>query len=326
MAKKSSKTKKSRFGNPAKAAADTSGATVTSLNGARVKRSRETLSRGYALWLSGKQRGDESITISLMILDDFFDSYLILDPQADFRSLMPDAVDEFMETAASINPQATFALRSGVRDFMEYLVESELWTGTMHDVAALQGILQQPAWPGLAPGTEVSLEDLHLDPDWIDPKEFELSDIYVPELNRDLVLRTIVASPLLKNATALLRWIGGGRKLTTKGQIFKKDQPAAFATLSHSGGVPLDTAWRSSATAGELEEDLANRFNLYLRLLSDTGFIKFENNHALVSNKGADCLADDGPHCVDVRRPAGPSSYSIQPLTVPSRAFSTTGT
>ncbi|AIY02796.1 hypothetical protein ART_3197 [Arthrobacter sp. PAMC 25486] len=292
MAKKSSKSKKSRFGNPAKAAANTGGAHVASLDEARVKRSMETLRRGFALWLSGKHRGDQSIDISLMILDDFIGAYLICDPQADFRSLMPDAVDEVIETAASINPQATFALRSGIRDFIEYLVESALWTGTMHEVMALQETLKQPEWPGLAPGTELNLDSLRPDPDWLDPKEFELSDIFVPELSRELVLGTVRASPLWKNAEALLMWIGGGKSLTAKSRIFKKDQPAAFAALSHSGGGSLDVARRSSATADELEDDLITRFNLYWGLLVESGLIEFKNNRVLVSSKGAGCLAD----------------------------------
>ncbi|MDO5751628.1 hypothetical protein, partial [Arthrobacter sp.] len=227
MAKKPKSIKKSRFGNPAKAAADaTARIDAVSLADVRLERSMEALAPGFALWLESCGRSESSVDITLMILDDFFDLYRMLEPQTDARALVPDAVGEVVQASAAANPQATFAIRSGIRDYVDYLVQASLWTGSADDLPVLRDILTQPAWPGMEPGTDLNLDVVLPDvgmvgegpeTDQPDPAEMDSPDVFVPELTAELVTSTMADAPLWKNALALLDWIGDGRKVTAKG-------------------------------------------------------------------------------------------------------------
>jgi hypothetical protein len=208
------KSKKSRFGNPAKAAADAAArANSVPLRDVRLDRAMEALAPGFALWLESQGRPDADIDVSLMVLDDFFDMYRMLEPATDALSLVPEAVREVLSAAAAANPQATFALRSGVRDYVGYLVQASLWTGTSGELAELAEVFKQPAWPGVDPAT--SLAALALPPEDaavhhgnlvdgdngdddgpVDPADYSFADVFVPELAAGQFTRTALESPL----------------------------------------------------------------------------------------------------------------------------------
>ncbi|MHA7303742.1 hypothetical protein ACX80E_00600 [Arthrobacter sp. TMN-49] len=298
MAKKSKSTKKSRFGNPAKAAADAAErANLMSLADVRLDRAMEALSPGFALWLEGQTDGDKDIDFSLMVLDDFFDMYRILEPQTDALSLVPDAVREVMEVSADANPQSTFALRSGVRDYVNYLVQASLWTGTPGDLVELAEVFKQPAWPGLDPATELNLAALlpaaNIGPDLPDPADYDFPAVVVPALTAEQFIAAAASSPLWQNTVALLAWVGEGRDTTTKGILRKKDRAEAAAALRHSGAGILAEAAKAAATTAELTAESMDRLKLYWHLLASAGLIQFETGKVFVSASATDALAHE---------------------------------
>ena len=304
MAKKPKSTKKSRFGNPAKAAADAAARLdAISLADARLERIMEALAPGFALWLESLGRSESSIDISLMILDDFFDLYRMLEPQTDAMALVPDAVREVVQASAAANPQGSFALRSGIRDYVDYLVQASLWTGGADDLPALRDILTQPVWPGMDPGMDVNIDGLlpadslpevnAVDGDQVDddlnPAAMDYPDVFVPDLTAGLVTATMAEAPLWKNTLALLDWIGDGRKVTALGVLGKKERLEAAAELTHSGlGILAD----ATALTTTKEHALA-RLNVYWQLLQAAALItitptRVHLNEAAVSSLGTD--------------------------------------
>ncbi len=295
MAKKS---KKSRFGNPAKAAADTAArANLMPLRDVRLDRVMEALAPGFALWLESQGRGDAGIDTSLMILDDFFDMYRMVEPRPDATSLVPASVREVLEAATAAGPQVSFALRGGVRDYVGYLVQASLWMGTAGELAELQELFKQPASPSLdaTPGVDAFVpplagadnDDVREDDSasgggFVDPYDYDFPDVHVPKLTAEQVKSTVAASPLWKNIESLLAWVGGGRDVTTKGALRKKDRAAAAAALTHSGAGILGDAIRSSATPADLEWEALNRLKLYWHLLGGLGLITFDAGRAVL--------------------------------------------
>jgi hypothetical protein len=303
VAKKPHSTKKSRFGNPAKAAADAAArAHAVTLADVRLERAMEAIAPGFALWLQSRGRDDASIDVSLMILDDFFDMYRILEPRTDAFSLVPAAVREVLDVSADANPSSAFALRSGVRDYVDYLVQAALWTGTASEVSELADVFKQP---GLDAAVELNLDALlpvgigapeyapNEDP--IDPADIEFPAIYVPELSAEQFLAAAAASPLWKNALALLAWLGDGKDTSIKGSLRKKDRAGAAASLSTTGAGILGEAALVSATAAELEAETSDRLKLYWHLLSSLGLIEFRAARARISPRGQHCLDQTEP-------------------------------
>lgn len=261
MAKKPKSTKKSRFGNPAKAAADaaTRSTAVTSAE-ARLERAMLALSPGFADWLEAQGRPEASIDMSLLILDDFFDMYRIVEPQVDPTALVPAAVQEVMDVMADANPMGVMGMRSGVRDYVNYLAAAHLWTGTPEELQAVLEACNQTGGP-LAESGEVS------------PEDWEFADVFIPELSREEIVETAVNSPLWKNSLALLAWLGDGRELTDEGTM--ADHPDAIAALSHTGIDKLAAA----ANFATDEDRNSARLALYWELLNMAGLVAVEDNH-----------------------------------------------
>lgn len=284
------KTKKSRFGNPAKAAADASvRSQATPLADIRLERTMTALSPGFVHWLQGQRRGNASIDISLMILDDFFDMYRILEPRTTATALVPEAVREVINVAGSANPQGTIALRSGLRDYLDYLAQAALWTGTADDLAALREALQLTKSTGNSfdPEAEEALED-HLD-----VADFEFSDVYIPEVSATAFAETIHQTPLWKNARALLAWIGDGKSFTAQGLLKAKDQKAAAGCLTVIGhGVP------DGVIGGP---DMPDRLDLYWTLLEVAALIRISDSGAVLTPRGITALTDDAALNLGVR-------------------------
>lgn len=261
MAKKPKSTKKSKFGNPAKAAADaaTRSAERSSAE-ARLERAMLALSPGFADWLQAQGRPEPSIDMSLLILDDFFDMYRIVEPHVDPTALIPEAVQEVMDVMADANPMGVMGMRSGVRDYVNYLAAAHLWTGTPEE---LQTVLEACNQTGgsFADSGEVS------------PEDWEFADVFIPELSREEIVATVTNSPLWKNSLALLAWLGDGRELTEEGTM--ADAPEAIAALSHSGAGKLAAAVNFSTA----EERDSARLALYWELLNMAGLVAVVGNH-----------------------------------------------
>ncbi|MHA7268411.1 hypothetical protein [Arthrobacter sp. HLT1-20] len=261
MAKKPKSTKKSRFGNPAKAAADaaTRAAERPSAD-ARLERAMLALSPGFVAWLESQGRPNKSIDMSLLILDDFFDMYRIVEPHMDPTALVPAAVQEVMDVTADANPVGVMGMRSGVRDYVNYLESMRLWTGAPEDLIVVRDVCHQTGGPG------ADFESAEAGPaDW------EFADVFIPELSREEMVETATTSPLWKNTQALLAWLGEGRELTADGVM--DAHPDALAALAHHGMGKL------AANATTPEDELAARLDLYWELLNVVGLVSVADNY-----------------------------------------------
>ncbi|AIY02798.1 hypothetical protein ART_3199 [Arthrobacter sp. PAMC 25486] len=282
MAKKPKNTKKSRFGNPAKASADAAARTAARPSAdARLDRAMMALSSGFVDSLEAQGRPNKSIDISLAILDDFFDMYRILEPHTDPTALVPAAVQEVMEVTAHANPMGVLTLRSGVNDYVGYLAQSGLWTGTPADLAAVLEELRKTGMPEMNDGGDLTTgvdgvdggDYSYLDYEEVPLEDYEFAEVYIPELSREETVETAKNSPLWLNTLALLDWIGEGRELTDHGTLL--DQEGAAATLSHTGVGKLSAA----ANFTTPQDHDAARLALYWELLETAGLITVGDTH-----------------------------------------------
>lgn len=276
------KNKKSRFGNPVKAAADAAARGKLAAPSAqlRLDRAMAALAPGFVHYLEAAGRPDQSIDNSLIIVDDFFDLYRMVEPAANPTALTPLAVQEIMAEAEHANPLASLGLRSGMREYVSYLAQAKLWTGDAEDLAAVLAELGEQG-----PRTMGGAWDAYAgDEDYGDYGDYELAPIYVPELTKAQILTTVLASPLWQNTVALLTWIGGGKEVSGPGA------PAeAAAALSHSGLQ----VFAAAAQLTTPEEYAAARLALYWELLDVSGLITVENNRAHVPVHTQESLADE---------------------------------
>lgn len=287
MAKKPKSTKKSRFGNPAKASADAAARSAARPSAdARLDRAMTALSSGFVDWLEAQSRPDKSIDVSLAILDDFFDMYRIIEPNAVPTALVPAAVQEVMEVTGHANPLGVLTLRSGVHDYVDYLSNAALWTGTSPDLDAVLAELQKtgPAEmnDGADPTTGVGGDDYdYLDYEEVALADYEFAEIYLPELSLRDSVETMKSSPLWRNTAALLEWIGEGRELTEHGTLL--DQAGAAAALVHTDIGKLAGA----ANFTTAQDHGAARFALYWEILDTAGLITIGETHVRPSPKEA---------------------------------------
>jgi len=292
VAKKPKSTKKSRFGNPAKAAADAATRTqATRSSDARLERAMEALSPGFVAWLQSQGRPDKSIDMSLLILDDFFDMYRIIEPHMDPTALVPAAVQEVMDVTADANPLGVMGLRSGVRDYANYLDQTRLWTGTPEDLGIVRDVCNQTGGSGTG-----------FDSAEVSPEDWELADIFIPELSREEMVETAANSPLWQNTQALLAWLGDGRDLAADGTM--DAAPDALVALSHSGMGQLAAA----ATFTTPEDHRAARLDLYWELLNVAGLVSVEDNQ-LRPTPAALALAGDDDMLLAMRDLMGQFIY-----------------
>ncbi len=276
------KSKKSRFGNPAKAAADAAvrGRLAASSADVRLERAMASLSPGFVQWLELQSRPDQSIDASLMILDDFFDMYRMVEPHTDPTALVPEAVREVMATAGNTNPLATLGLRGGMQDYADYLSQAGLWTGTPDDFAAVKAELARTALAGAD-------FDNRNDDDFLNAADYTFADVYIPELTREEILETVLGSPLWKNTVALLHWIGDGKEVTEGGELV--DQAGAAATLIHSG---LGTLGEAAKFTTPQEHD-AGRLSLYWEAFEVVGLIFTQDTRVHPTERAAVSLVDN---------------------------------
>ncbi|WP_425862762.1 hypothetical protein [Arthrobacter sp. TWP1-1] len=274
------KNKKSRFGNPAKAAADAAarGKATASSADVRLERAMESLSPGFVAWLESQSRPDKSIDTSLLILDDFFDMYRMLEPQTDPTALVPAAVQEVMEVTAHANPLGVLTLRAGVRDYVDYLAHAKLWTGSAEDLDAVTAELKRT-------GTMAGRADV--EEDFLALEDYDFADVYIPELTQKEILATVLDTPLWKNTMALLDWIGDGKELTEHRTLRDFDEGAA--TLTHSGLGTLGNA----ADFTTPEDHDAARLSLYWEMLDVAGLITINESHVYVTKPVVDSSADE---------------------------------
>ncbi len=274
MAKKPKSAKKSRYGNPAKASADAAARSAERPSAeARLDRAMGALSKGYVDWLEAESRPNKSIDLSLAILDDFFDMYRILLPHPDPTNLVPAALREVMEVTAHANPLGAMTMRNGVHDYVAYLAEGQLWTGTHEDLMSILDDLAQSGIPAPAP------DDDGLDYEELPIEDYEFAEIHLPAVSPEEAAEAAASSPLWKNTLALLAWIGDGRELTEDGTV--PDREGAAATLTHTGIGKLAAA----ANFTTPQDHDAARLALYWEMISMAELVTATETHIRPTSK-----------------------------------------
>ncbi|PYI38978.1 hypothetical protein CVS30_06595 [Arthrobacter psychrolactophilus] len=293
------KNKKSRFGNPAKAAADAAarGKVAPSSADERLQRAMESLAPGFVAWLEEQSRPNKSIDTSLLILDDFFDMYRIIEPKTDPTALVPEAVAEVMEVTAHANPLGVLTLRAGVRDYVNYLAHATLWTGSADDLAAIQAELART-------GRDTEGFDADVDEE-LAVEDYEFAEVYIPELTQEETLQAVFEAPLWKNAMALLDWIGDGKDLTADRTL--QDSVGAAATLTHSGLGVLSEASKFTTP----EEHDGARLGIYLEMLDVAGLITVGDSQIYVTKPVVDASADEDDIIATMRELIGLYIFSV---------------
>lgn len=293
MAKKSKSSKKSRFGNPGKAAADAAARNhTTSATDMRLERAMSSLAPGFALWLESRGWPTTAVDNSLMILDDFFDLYRGLEPQLDPTALEPDVVAELMDAAAVTSRVAVMALGAGARDYVDYLAAAGLWTGTSEDLTAIRQELSRVTRPLTEADDEFNNFDGEFDAerfadyfegdsgdDLLTAEDEDLPDIWIPEMSHSEVVETVATSPLWQNSLALRDWIGEGRELNEHGTLI--DQTGAAAVLIHSGLGALGAAAKFTTP----QDHDAMRLSLYWDLLEANGLITVKDGQVTTTEQ-----------------------------------------
>lgn len=288
MAKKPKNTKKSRFGNPAKASADAAArSTERPSADARLDRAMGALSSGYVDWLESENRPDRAIDVSLAILDDFFDMYRILERHPDPTNLVPAALREVLEVTAHANPLGVMTLRNGVHDYVAYLAEAGLWTGTHADLMDILDELGQTAVSGADLDDELDYADLPVE-------DYEFAEIFIPDVSPEQAAEAVENSPLWQNALALLAWIGDGKEFTEHGTL--PDQEGAAATLTHTGVGTLAATANFTTPA----DHRAARLALYWELLDVAGLVTVSDTQVRPTSKQP--LRSDDPEKVLLMR------------------------
>lgn len=274
MAKKTKKTAKSRFGNPAKAAVDNgSGNTVVSFADAVARRALDSLLPDFQAWMG--QAGVESEQLQWLsrLLTDFFKNYSQSIQAPDVRNLDVNMTSMILDSAGAFHPEMREAVSLALNSYLKFLMTTQAWSGTPHNLAYLLSITTPEA---------------------------------VTEANAKFAPR-VVRSPLppaeseaaaaklvfVRRAKALLVWIGQGRELTTSGALKRKDIQGAAATVDTNAVGAASRSAAQMAEAGPLPVTSMTqlpRLMNYWSALADADLIDISTQRVTVTAEGKSYL------------------------------------
>ena len=212
MAKKSKTPKKSRFGNPAKAAAATAATTnVVSFTDAVAKRALEPLLPGFTSWMGQAGVDAEEIQRLSHLLMNFFKNYAQSIPTPEANNLDVELTSRILDSAGGFHPEMRAAVSLALNSYLKFLLTTGSWLGTP---AQLQQLITMTA-------PEAALA---------------ANSKYAQRVSRPLLTAGESAASaeelvFVHRATALLAWIGEGREVTTSGLLKRKDIQAAAACV-----------------------------------------------------------------------------------------------
>ena len=221
MAKKSSKAKKTRFGNPATAAA-AEGATasnVISFSEAVAQRAKagrlpapmDRLVPAFKDWMAAAGVPTEEIPRLASLLMNYFKNYTASVSSPDPTKLDVKLTGQILEDAGRFHPEMRVSVSLALNSYLKFLMTTQAWTGPRNDLVALLSLTDEKIF---APSSqELALYVYH---DGSDPAA----------AGADRAVR-----PYVLWTAALLEWIGDGRELTATGLLRRKDIAAAAACV-----------------------------------------------------------------------------------------------
>ncbi len=228
MAKKPKNTKKSRTGNPAKAAADNQGGnTVLSFADAVAKRALEPLMSDFQAWMGLAGVEPEQVQWLSKLLNEFFKNYSMSIPAPDVRNLDVDMTSMILDSAGSFHPEMRESVSLALNSYLKFLLTTQTWSGTPHNLAYLIAMTA----PEAVQGANAKFAPRVIRP----PQTHAESESAAEKL------------VFVRKAKALLDWIGQGREITTSGLLKRKDIQGAAACLGISA---MGSATRTPPQAG----------------------------------------------------------------------------
>lgn len=272
MANKPKSTKKSRFGNPAKAAADKSALSFT--DGVAV-RALEPMMPGFRAWMSAAGVDAEQIDWLAELLLNFFKNYAMSIADVDATNMDAPLTSKLLESAADFHPEMRLGMALSVNSYLKFLSFTQAWTGSQNDLAQLLKM----TGPEQAAANGLKLSHYVAHP--------SLTPVEAGAARAELIF--------VRRAVALLGWIGEGRELTDARLLRRKDIAGAAACVDMNA---VGAASRAILPAGD-DEPLPvtsmhqlPRLMQYWQALIDARLIVVAANRVKVTKIGHDLHKD----------------------------------
>lgn len=271
MAKKPGKSKKSRFGNPAKAASDNK---VLSFTDAAAHRSVEKLLPAFHDWLGRAGVDPEERERLSSLLMNFFRNYSASVGVPDATALDVDLATQILADAGRFHPEMRVAVSTALGGYLKFLSSMQLWTGPTADLQQLVALADQGVFE--PPARELA--------DYVHHEGMAQAAAGVDRAGRQYV----------SWAVALLRWIGDGRELTATGMLRRKDiaEAAACVEANAVGSARLELP-SSDPDAVRAVTSMAHvpRLMQYWRALIDIKLVKVSGKKIELTKAGKAFLA-----------------------------------
>jgi len=261
------KSKKSRFGNPATAAASES---VLSFTDVVAERALEPLTPRFRAWATAAGTDPEQLDWLCNLLLDFFKNYARSVPALDATNVDVPLTSKVLESAADFHPEMRVGISLALNTYLLFLSTSQAWTGTQNDLTQLLRMTgpERAAAVGRRLSQYVAMPSLT-------PQE-------AGEARAQLVFA--------RRAVALLAWIGDGRRLTDARLLPRKDIAGAAACVDMNAVGSATT--RIDPTAGPDEPRPVTsmlqlpRLMEYWQALVDTRLITVRANRVTATRIG----------------------------------------
>ncbi|GAA5228671.1 hypothetical protein [Paeniglutamicibacter antarcticus] len=202
-------------------------------------------------------------------------------------------------------PQSHAETRAGLGRFMEFLDESQLFSGSDDSYEQVYD---------LATDEDDDPEPQDLVQGWT---EVRPAVLYSSSLGEDETLTAMEALPLTEKARSFLSWIGKSKEVTGRGVLRRKDIQAAAASLGEDAvGVATGSApdfWEPEA-AGRFEVrsmSEAPQLDLYWQMLRYSGLIELTSTRIRPTERGLAFLAGEPKTSATAVRSMATTAYKV---------------
>lgn len=194
------------------------------LNAYRARRAMGAMQPAFGAWFGGSYGTLEEAAACLEAATGVAAAYLEITGRTEVTAFEPEPLVTLVDELEAEDPEAALTVVSAFHLYVDFLMETEAWTGSEEDLAECHEIL-------------VELED---------EDEAEQPVLEVPEIPGAEEGAYLATVPLVSQAVALLEWLGDGRPVTGTRALRLKDIEAAAACVGETargrGAVPTGEA------------------------------------------------------------------------------------
>lgn len=211
--------------------------TSTSVSALRAERGIDALTPAFVRWFEGTEGVPAGAAmVVLEPVKAFVTAYFEASPASEVTSFEPapfaQALDELLDGVDEEDEELLEFTVESIHGYLAFLSETEAWTGSAEDFDAIEDFFYEDddegGWKGGIP------------------------DIVVPDLTVAEELAGLSGTAMGQRLDALLRWVGTGKDVTSRGWLRMKDIEAAGAAL----GLAVRGAKLSAHKAPEGQETL----------------------------------------------------------------------